>query len=311
MAEMVIRTEGLTRDFQTTRAVDGLSIEVPRSAVFGFLGPNGSGKTTTIRMLLGLLEPTFGKVSVLGFNAASQSDEIRLRSGCLLEYSGLYERLSAEDNLELFGRIWKIPRLDRRTRIQELLRAFGLWERRREAAGVWSRGMKQKLAVARALLHRPPLIFLDEPTDGLDPVAAAALREDLATLARREGVTVFLTTHNLPEAEKLCSRVAVIRRGKLLAEGSPEELRAQKAGHRAQVLGRGFSEQILAMAQARPEIRSARLENGQLLVEMQDHSPMAPLVSMLVGAGAEIEEIRKERASLEDVFLTLMEEDQQ
>ncbi|PYS06383.1 MAG: ABC transporter ATP-binding protein [Acidobacteria bacterium] len=311
MAEMVIRTEGLTRDFQTTRAVDGLSIEVPRSAVFGFLGPNGSGKTTTIRMLLGLLEPTFGKVSVLGFNAASQSDEIRLRSGCLLEYSGLYERLSAEDNLELFGRIWKIPRLDRRARIQELLQAFGLWERRREAAGVWSRGMKQKLAVARALLHRPPLIFLDEPTAGLDPVAAAALREDLAALARREGVTVFLTTHNLPEAEKLCSRVAVIRRGKLLAEGSPEELRAQKAGHRAQVLGRGFSEQILAMAQARPEIRSARLENGQLLVEMQDHSPMAPLVSMLVGAGAEIEEIRKERASLEDVFLTLMEEDQQ
>jgi len=311
MAEMVIRTEGLTRDFRTTRAVDGLSIEVPRSAVFGFLGPNGSGKTTTIRMLLGLLEPTFGKVSVLGFDAASQSDEIRLRSGCLLEYSGLYERLSAEDNLELFGRIWKIPRLDRRARIQELLQAFGLWERRREAAGVWSRGMKQKLAVARALLHRPPLIFLDEPTAGLDPVAAAALREDLAALARREGVTVFLTTHNLPEAEKLCSRVAVIRRGKLLAEGSPEELRAQKAGHRAQVLGRGFSEQILAMAQARPEIRSARLENGQLLVEMQDHSPMAPLVSMLVGAGAEIEEIRKERASLEDVFLTLMEEDQQ
>ena len=311
MAEMVIRTEGLTRDFQTTRAVDGLSIEVPRSAVFGFLGPNGSGKTTTIRMLLGLLEPTFGKVSVLGFDAASQSDEIRLRSGCLLEYSGLYERLSAEDNLELFGRIWKIPRLDRRARIQELLQAFGLWERRREAAGVWSRGMKQKLAVARALLHRPPLIFLDEPTAGLDPVAAAALREDLAALARREGVTVFLTTHNLPEAEKLCSRVAVIRRGKLLAEGSPEELRAQKAGHRAQVLGRGFSEQILAMAQARPEIRSARLENGQLLVEMQDHSPMAPLVSMLVGAGVEIEEIRKERASLEDVFLTLMEEDQQ
>jgi len=311
MAEMVIRTEGLTRDFRTTRAVDGLSIEVPRSAVFGFLGPNGSGKTTTIRMLLGLLEPTFGKVSVLGFDAASQSDEIRLRSGCLLEYSGLYERLSAEDNLELFGRIWKIPRLDRRVRIQELLQTFGLWERRREAAGVWSRGMKQKLAVARALLHRPPLIFLDEPTAGLDPVAAAALREDLAALARREGVTVFLTTHNLPEAEKLCSRVAVIRRGKLLAEGSPEELRAQKAGHRAQVLGRGFSEQILAMAQARPEIRSARLENGQLLVEMQDHSPMAPLVSMLVGAGVEIEEIRKERASLEDVFLTLMEEDQQ
>ena len=310
MAEIVIRTEGLTRDFPATRAVDGLSIEVPRGAVFGFLGPNGSGKTTTIRMLLGLLEPTSGKASVLGFDAASQSDQIRLRSGCLLEYSGLYERLSVEDNLELFGSIWKIPKLERRARIQELLQTFGLWERRREAAGIWSRGMKQKLAVARALLHRPPLIFLDEPTAGLDPVAASTLREDLAALTRREGVTVFLTTHNLPEAEKLCSRVAVIRQGKLLAEGSPAQLRAQKAGHRAQVFGRGFSEPILAMVRARPEIRSARLEDGRLQVEFEDHSPMSPLVAMLVGAGAEIEEIQKEKASLEDVFLTLMQERQ-
>jgi len=308
MTEIVIRTEGLTRDFLKTRAVDGLSIQVPRGAVFGFLGPNGSGKTTTIRMLLGLLEPTLGTACVLGFDVASQSDQIRLRSGCLLEYSGIYERLSAEDNLELFGCIWKIPRPERRARIQELLQTFGLWERRGEAAGVWSRGMKQKLAVARALLHRPPLIFLDEPTAGLDPLAAAALREDLAELTRREGVTVFLTTHNLPEAEKLCSRVAVIRQGKLLAEGSPEELRAQKAGHRAQVFGRGFSDQVLAMVRARPEIRSASLQDGRLLVEMEDHSPMSPLVAMLVGAGAEIEEIRKENASLEDVFLTLMED---
>src|SRR5437867_315149 len=308
MAEIVIRTEGLTRDFPATRAVDGLSIEVPRGAVFGFLGPNGSGKTTTIRMLLGLLEPTFGRASVLGFDAASQSDQIRLRSGCLLEYSGIYERLSAEDNLELFGCIWKIPRSERRVRIQELLQTFGLWERRNEAAGVWSRGMKQKLAVARSLLHRPPLIFLDEPTAGLDPLAAAALREDLAALTRREGVTVFLTTHNLPEAEKLCSQVAVIRKGKLLAEGSPQQLRAQKAGHRAQVVGRGFSDHVLALVRARPEIRSAMLEDGRLLLELKDHSPMSPLVAMLVGAGAEIEEIRKENASLEDVFLTLMEE---
>src|SRR5207245_8426176 len=139
-----------------------------------------------------------------------------------------------EDNLASFGRIWKIPRRDRRTRIEELLQAFGLWERRREAAGVWSRGMKQKLAVARALLHRPPLIFLDEPTAGLDPVAAAALRDDLAALAAREGTTVFITTHNLAEAEKLCARVAVIRRGRLLDVGHPDELRARAGGPRAE-----------------------------------------------------------------------------
>jgi len=308
MTDAVIRTEGLTRDFASTRAVDGLSIEVPRGAVFGFLGPNGSGKTTTIRMLLGLLEPTSGHASVLGFDAARQASEIRLRSGCLLEYSGLYERLSVEENLELFGRIWGIPRSERRARTKEVLQSFGLWERRQDSAGTWSRGMKQKLAVARALLHRPALIFLDEPTAGLDPLAAAALREDLAALTRREGVTVFLTTHNLTEAEKLCARVAVIRRGRLLAEGPPEQLRMQKAGQRAEIVGRGLDERVLAMLRERPEIRSATVQEGRLLLELEDHSPLSPLVPLLVGAGVEIEEIRRERASLEDVFMTLMEE---
>jgi ABC-2 type transport system ATP-binding protein len=307
----VIRTEGLTRDFETTRAVDGLSIEVPSGAVFGFLGPNGSGKTTTIRMLLGLLGPTSGTATVLGFDAAREASEIRLRSGCLLEYSGIYERLSAEDNLELFGRIWRIPHAERRARIQEVLQSFGLWERRAEAAGAWSRGMKQKLAIARALLHRPALIFLDEPTAGLDPIAAAALRDDLSALARREGVTVFLTTHNLTEAEKLCSRVAVIRRGRLLAEGTPGELRRRKAGRRAEITGRGFDERVAAIMRERPEIRSAIINDGGLLVELQENASISPLVPVLIGAGVEIEEIRREKASLEDVFMTLMEENQQ
>src|SRR5262249_47030876 len=163
----------------------------------GFLGPNGSGKTTTIRMLLGLLEPTSGRAEVLGFDASKKADEIRLRSGALLEHNGIYERLSAEENLELFGRIWNLSANERNTRIQQLLQSFGWWERRTERSGTWSRGMKQKLAVARAMLHRPALIFLDEPTAGLDPVASASLRDELAGLAAREGVTIFLTTHNL------------------------------------------------------------------------------------------------------------------
>ena len=170
--------------------------------------------------------------------------------------------------------------------------------------------MKQKLAVARALLHRPALIFLDEPTAGLDPLAAAALRDDLDALARREGVTVFLTTHNLVEAEKLCARVAVIRRGRLLAEGTPEELRVRKAGQRAEIVGRGLDERVLAMLGDRPEVRSAVMKDGRLLLELRNHSPISPLVPLLIGAGVEIEEIRRERASLEDVFMTLMEEDQ-
>jgi ABC-2 type transport system ATP-binding protein len=309
MPDVVIRTEALTRDFPGTRAVDALTLEVPPGIVFGFLGPNGSGKTTTIRVLLGLVAPTSGTATVLGFDAASQSDRIRARSGALLEHSGIYERLSAEDNLELYGRIAQLPIGERRSRIQELLQSFGLWDRRKERAGTWSRGMKQKLAVARALLHRPALIFLDEPTAGLDPVASASLREELAALARREGVTVFLTTHNLSEAEKLCARVAVIRQGRLLAQGSPLELRTSKGGSRAEVVGRGFSEPLLAVLRNRREVRSAAVEDGRLLLELQADAMVSPLVPIMVGAGAEIEEIRKGQVNLEDVFLTLVEED--
>ena len=227
MTDPAIRIEHLTRDFPAVRAVDDLTFEVPAGVVFGFLGPNGSGKTTTIRLLLGLLEPTAGRAEVLGYDVRDAAGEIRERTGALLEHSGLYERLTAWDNLEFFGRIWRIPPEVRADRIRELLDHVGLWERRKEAVGGWSRGMKQKLAVARALLHRPQLIFLDEPTAGLDPLAAAALRKDLAGLAASEGVTVFLTTHNLSEAEKLCSLVAVIRDGRLLALGAPGELRGE------------------------------------------------------------------------------------
>ena len=308
MADVVIRTEALTRDFQRTRAVDALTLDIPRGIVFGFLGPNGSGKTTTIRMLLGLVAPTSGMATVFGFDVVAQADEIRARSGALLEYSGLYERLSAEDNLELYGRITRLPVRERRARIQELLQSLGLWDRRKDRTGTWSRGMKQKLAVARTLLHRPSLIFLDEPTAGLDPVAAASLRDELAALAHREGVTVFLTTHNLSEAEKVCARVAVIRQGRLLAEGSPAELRMHTVAPRVEIVGRGFGEPVLAMLRSRPEVRSAAQENGRLLLELHKGDTVAPLVSLLVGAGSEIEEIRKGQANLEDVVLSLLED---
>ena len=194
MTETAIRIENLTRDFKTVRSVDGLSLEVPAGIIFGFLGPNGAGKTTTINLLLGLLEPTSGHAEVLGFDTRTHADEVRTRTGALLEHPGVYEQLTAEDNLEFYGRVYRLPTVQRRARIQELLAHMGLWERRKERAGTWSKGMKQKLALARAMLHRPSLIFLDEPTAGLDVQAAVAVREDLESLAAREGVTVFLTT---------------------------------------------------------------------------------------------------------------------
>ena len=227
MNQFAIRARGLTRQFASVRALDDLTIEVPSGSVFGFLGPNGADKTTTIRLLLSLIEPTSGSAEVLGFDTRTQGQEIRARCGALLEHSGLYERLSAEDNLRFYGRVARMAEPDLHKRMEELLSHMGLWDRRKEVVVKWSRGMKQKLAIARAVLHRPSLIFLDEPTAGLDPVAANGLRKDLAALASQQGATIFLTTHNMAEAEKLCNLVAVIREGKLLAVGNPAELRAR------------------------------------------------------------------------------------
>jgi ABC-2 type transport system ATP-binding protein len=273
------------------------------------LGPNGAGKTTTIRLLLGLLEPTAGRAKVLGFDTRTQADEVRTHTGALLEHSGLYEQLSAEDNLEFYGRVWRIPAAERRARIKELLTHMGVWERRKERVEKWSRGMQQKLALARALFHRPPLVLLDEPTAGLDVMAATAVREDLAALAAREGVTVFLTTHNMAEAEKLCSRVAVIRAGSLITVGHPDELRARAGGPRVEIVGRGFTEEALALLRVRPEVAIASVNNEHLTLDLQEGADTAPLVSLLVGAGAQVEEVRRGKASLEEVFVTLMQEE--
>jgi ABC-2 type transport system ATP-binding protein len=309
MTETAIRIENLTRDFGTMRAVDDLSLEVPSGIIFGFLGPNGAGKTTTINLLLGLLEPTSGRAEVLDFDTRTQADEVRTCTGALLEHPGLYEQLNAEDNLEFYGRVWRMPATERQARIKELLTHLGVWERRKERVGTWSKGMKQKLALARAMLHRPPLIFLDEPTAGLDVVAAAAVRDDLGALAAREGVTVFLTTHNMAEAERLCGQVAVIREGSLVAVGHPDELRVRTGGPRLEILGRGFDNNVLNLLRARSEVVTAGVQNERLAIDLREGTDVAPLVSLMVGAGVQVEEVRRGKASLEEVFLTLMEEE--
>ncbi|HEX5547959.1 MAG TPA: ABC transporter ATP-binding protein [Ktedonobacterales bacterium] len=308
MTEAAIQTTDLTRDFGSVRAVDHLTLTVPPGIIFGFLGPNGAGKTTTIHLLLGLLEPTSGQARVLGLDPRTQSEQIRTRSGALLEFSGLYERLSAEDNLDFYGRVWHMPPGERQARIKELLTHLALYDRRKERVSTWSRGMKQKLAIARVLLHRPDLIFLDEPTAGLDPVAAAALRDDLEALVQREGTTVFLNTHNLPEAERLCQQVGVIREGRLSAVGSPDMLRQQTGHPQAEIVGEGFTPEVISMLQARPDVERATIQNGHLIVNLRDSAKAAPIVAALVGAGVQIEEVRRGQASLEDVFMTLMQE---
>jgi len=301
-----IRTQKLTRSFGTVRAVNDLNIEVQAGSVFGFLGPNGSGKTTTIRLLLGLLDPDQGRADVLGFDTHTQANDIRLRCGALLEHNGLYERLTAEDNLNFYARVWRLPKSEREARVRSLLTDMGLWDRRGEQVGKWSRGMKQKLAIARTLLHHPQLVFLDEPTAGLDPIASAALHEDLLNMAEKEGVTIFLTTHNLAEAEKLCREVGVIRKGKLLAVGALDQLRAQAGGPRVDITGKGFSPELLDKIRALPDVAETRSENGKLNIRLKQSIEVAPIISLLVHGGAGIEEVRKGSANLEETFLALM-----
>ncbi len=309
MSDISIRTIDLIKNFGSIHAVDHLTLEVPKGVVFGFLGPNGSGKTTTIRLLLGLHKPDGGSAEVLGYKTETQAEEIRFRCGALMEQTGLYERMSAQNNLEFYGRIWNMPKSQREARIEELLTELGLWERRSEVVGTWSRGMKQKLAVARAMLHHPELIFLDEPTAGLDPVAAAALRDDLESLAQNQGVTVFLTTHNLSEAEKMCQLVAVIRQGKLLQIGKPEELRRQTGTPQVTIFGSNFSAPVMAKLKLFPEVATVEEHSDHILIHLKRKISNASLVTWLANQGVQIEEVKSGQASLEEVFLTLMEEE--
>ena len=306
-----IKTRGITRYFGDLCAVNEVSLQVLGGTIFGFLGPNGAGKTTTLRLLLGLLELDGGSATVLGYDVATQADAIREHTGVLLQHDGLYQRLSVYDNLELFGRIYHLDKPASQARIRELLEHLSLWERRDERVARLSQGMKQKVAIARALLHRPRMVFLDEPSAGLDPVAAVALREDIQSLARKEGATIFLTTHNLSEAEKVCDTVGVIRKGQLIAAGTPAELRGRVVKPAAEIYGKGFSDSVVAALRSLPQVRSVLLCNDHLQVELEPGAKAAPLVSMLVREGAEVEEVRKGKGSLEDAFVTMMQEEEE
>lgn len=311
MVQYAIETQDMVRSFGKVRAVDRISMRVPTGAIFGFLGPNGAGKTTTLRLLLGLLELNGGSARVLGYDVGTQASLIREHTGVLLEHDGLYGRLTVYDNLDFFGQVYHMAPGQRQERIRQLLEHLGLWDRRDADVTKLSKGMKQKVAVARALLHRPSLVFLDEPSAGLDPVAAVALRQDIQNLARQEGTTIFLTTHNLAEAEKVCDLVGVIRKGQLLALAPPSELRGPGLGTTVRFSGQGFSPSMLAKLRTLPGLRSAAMAGDQLEVQLEPGGSVPPLVTFLVQEGAQIEEVHKGSGSLEEAFVTLMQENEE
>lgn len=305
MLNYAIRIEDMSKNFKSVSALNDLSLEIPAGIIYGFLGPNGAGKTTTIRLLLGLLEPTSGKAQVLGFDTQKQAEQVRAHTGALLEHTGIYEQMSAEDNLEFYARAFCMSAAERKARIQELLTHMGLWERRKDRAGNWSRGMKQKLALARTLLHRPSLVLLDEPTAGLDVQSAVAVREGLASLASREQVTIFLTTHNMVDAEKLCHQVGILCEGNLIAQGSLDDLRSHAGCLQLEIKGRNFNKSALELLQAHPHVDHIETQDHQMVIELSSETDFASLVNILVGAGVQVEEVRRKKASLEEVFLTL------
>ena len=244
----------------------------------------------------------------MGFDSISEGQKVRENCGALLEHTGLYERLTAFENLDFYGRVWHLSSEERKNRIKELLEKVDLYNRRDEIVKGWSRGMKQKLAVSRVMLHRPKVIFLDEPTAGLDPVASSAFREDLLNLVQHTGVTVFLTTHNLTEAEKLCQQVGVIKNGKLVMVGSPDELKLQNRSAVTEIVGSGFSDGLITSINQLRGVESVVLQDHHLRITFTEGTDSSFLVPFLVQQGVMIEEVRKGKASLEDVFLTMMEE---
>lgn len=300
-----ITTSNLSRSFDGRPAVVDLSLAIPEGAVFGFLGPNGAGKTTTVRMLTALIAPSSGNAIVAGQNVAEQPDSVRQRVGMLTETPGLYERLSARDNLQFFGELYGLSRQHAAERADHYLRLFELWERRDSIIGGFSKGMRQKVAIARALLHDPAVVFLDEPTSGLDPEAARVVRDMIVTL-RSEGRTIFLTTHNLAEAEALCTLIGIFRT-RLLRLDTPAGLRAAAGGVSTVVrLASAAAHYADAVAQV-PGVRRCEASEQTLTVTLDNADTDNPrLVQALVGLGAPIRTVTVEGRSLEAAYLELV-----
>ncbi len=299
----MIHVENLTKRFSETLAVDSLNLDVAEGEVFGFLGPNGAGKTTTVRMLTSLIGPTSGTATVGGFALGKQDTNIRRTVGVLTETPGMYDNLSAEYNLRIFAELYEVK--DVTGQIEKYLKLLGLWDRRFDAAGTFSKGMKQKLAIARALLHEPRILFLDEPTAGLDPEGAHLVREFIAEL-KKEGRTIFLCTHNLEEADHLCDRVGVFKT-RLLVVDTPTKLRASLFGRKVIFHLRAADEFIAEEIRKLPFVREVKVVENKLVVTLDEPENRNPeVVRSLVKAGADVQFVGELRHSLEDVYLQLV-----
>jgi ABC-2 type transport system ATP-binding protein len=309
MTSYVIQTSSLTRRFGETNAVDNLTLDVQAGEIFGFLGHNGAGKTTTVRLLNGVIEATAGSAKVLGLDPQTDGSILRARTGVLTETPSLDERLTARDNLSTYAELYNVPGADVHKRVEAMLQEFDLADRGDEKVGGYSKGMKQRLALARSLLHKPDVLFLDEPTAALDPVAARAVIDLVENLARREGCTVFICTHNLVEAQKMCDRVAVMEHGRLVALGTPSELTRQYV-KRLDVDLEVDPAQVELARQAIQDIPQlvispVKQEKDVLTMTLSGREAIPELVAVLYQKGLRIYRLAPQEADLEEVYFAL------
>lgn len=309
----MIHTEQLSKSFSLRRnetplrAVQELTLDVNEGEVFGFLGPNGAGKTTTVRMLTALIKPTSGRATLGNYQLGKDDERIRRMVGILTETPGMYERLSAEKNLEIFANLYDVR--DVAGQVEKYLRMLGLWARRLDEVGSFSKGMRQKLAIARALLHEPQILFLDEPTSGLDPEAAKIVRDFIEEL-KHEGRTIFLCTHNLDEADRLCDRIGIFK-SRLIAIDTPENLRQKLYGRRVVFHLASLDPAYPSLLRDFDFVRDVQSLDNSMIVSLSDPEQNNPLlVRALVNASAEIQFVGELRHSLEDIYLQTIQSEQ-
>jgi len=299
----LIDAENLTKKFGELTAVDGLTLHVEEGEVFGFLGPNGAGKTTTVRMLAGLISKTSGEAKIGDYDIGNRKDRQKIRRiiGLLPENVGLYEDLSAYQNLDFYGRLYKCSEEQRQERIEYFLKMLGLWDKRDLLAGTFSKGMKQKLAIARALIHDPQILFLDEPTANLDPEASKMVRDFILEL-KKEDRTIFLNTHLLSEAEKICDKIGIIKT-KLLAVDTPEKL-IQSLGSKKTVIQLEMVNDAIVQAVRKLESRKVEVARNKLVIEVNDPIKENPdILNAVIAAGGRVQLVSEVSPTLEDAYI--------
>jgi ABC-2 type transport system ATP-binding protein len=306
----LIETQNLTRKFDNLTAVDSLTLHVDEGEVFGFLGPNGAGKTTTVRMLCCLIAKTSGDAKVAGYDISNPQDALKIRGiiGFVPDNVGLYEDLTAYENLDYYGKLYKVPAQRRKESIKRFLEMLGLWEKRNVATGTFSKGMKQKLALARALIHDPELLFMDEPTANLDPESAKTVRDFIIQL-KSEKKTIFLNTHNLDEAQRICDRIGILN-NKLMAIGTPEELEHSVGKRRTLIQLEKVTDAVLASLN-KLAVEKPIQEGNKLSIELSEPEKANPeIVDTIVAAGGRIQSVVVSGSSLEEAYLKLVREEE-